>query len=203
MGRSFGTWASESSPGGADSPAAAGAENRAPAGPPGDCGDLGGRAASSPHAAKASAKRSPEVMRSPAVAAPGVLRMRQESIARRDSSIRLFQWAVSLHLSMDISSLTLTHLRYLVAIDVSRSFRAAAEECHVSQPTLSTQLQKLEEIVGARLFDRSRQPVAPTEVGARVIAQARTILRETNRLTEVSQPGVLVGTFHLGVIPTL
>lgn len=104
---------------------------------------------------------------------------------------------------MDLSALTLTHLRYLVAIDSTRSFRAAADECHVSQPTLSTQLQKVEEIVGARLFDRSRQPVMPTDVGARVVAQARIILRETKRLGDVAQPGALEGTFHLGVIPTL
>jgi LysR family transcriptional regulator, hydrogen peroxide-inducible genes activator len=104
---------------------------------------------------------------------------------------------------MDLSTLTLTHLRYLVAIDGTRSFRAAAEECHVSQPTLSTQLQKLEEIVGARLFDRSRQPVVPTDTGARIVAQARVILRETNRLGELARPGVLEGTFRLGVIPTL
>ncbi|MEA2752153.1 MAG: LysR family transcriptional regulator, hydrogen peroxide-inducible s activator [Myxococcales bacterium] len=104
---------------------------------------------------------------------------------------------------MDLSALTLTHLRYLVAIDTTRSFRAAADECHVSQPTLSTQLQKVEEIVGARLFDRSRQPVVPTEIGERVAAQARIILRETKRLGEVARPGSLGGTFRLGVIPTL
>jgi len=104
---------------------------------------------------------------------------------------------------MDLSALTLTHLRYLVAIDNTRSFRAAADECRVSQPTLSTQLQKVEEIVGARLFDRSRQPVVPNDVGARVTAQARVILRETNRLGEVARPGALEGTFRLGVIPTL
>lgn len=104
---------------------------------------------------------------------------------------------------MDLSALTLTHLRYLVAIEGTRSFRAAADECHVSQPTLSTQLQKVEEIVGARLFDRSRQPVVPTDVGARVVAQARVILRETKRLGEVASRGALEGTFRLGVIPTL
>ncbi|MDB4938276.1 MAG: Hydrogen peroxide-inducible activator [Labilithrix sp.] len=104
---------------------------------------------------------------------------------------------------MDLSALTLTHLRYLVAIDGARSFRAAADECRVSQPTLSTQLQKVEEIIGVRLFDRSRQPVVPTEIGARVVAQARIILRETKRLGDVAQPGVLAGSFHLGVIPTL
>jgi len=104
---------------------------------------------------------------------------------------------------MDLSPLTLTHLRYLVAIDATRSFRAAADECHVSQPTLSTQLQKAEEILGARLFDRSRQPVVPTEIGARVAAQARVILRETKRLEEMARPGALEGTFRLGIIPTL
>jgi LysR family hydrogen peroxide-inducible transcriptional activator len=104
---------------------------------------------------------------------------------------------------MDLSPLTLTHLRYLVAIDTTRSFRAAADDCHVSQPTLSMQLQKVEEILGARLFDRSRQPVVPTEIGARVAAQARVILRETKRLGEVARPGALEGTFRLGVIPTL
>jgi LysR family hydrogen peroxide-inducible transcriptional activator len=104
---------------------------------------------------------------------------------------------------MDLSPLTLTHLRYLVAIDATRSFRAAADECHVSQPTLSTQLQKAEEILGARLFDRSRQPVVPTEIGERVAAQARVILRETKRLGEMARPGALEGTFRLGIIPTL
>ena len=104
---------------------------------------------------------------------------------------------------MDLSALTLTHLRYLVAIDTARSFRAAADACHVSQPTLSTQLQRAEELFGARLFDRSRQPVLPTEIGVRVVAQARVILRETKRLGEVARPGALGGTFRLGVIPTL
>ena len=107
--------------------------------------------------------------------------------------------------SIDLSALTLTQLRYLDALERHRSFRAAAEHCRVSQPGLSMQVQKLEELVGFTVFDRSLNPVAPTERGARLIEQARAVLREMSRLHDViaAGEGTLSGSYRLGVIPTL
>jgi LysR family hydrogen peroxide-inducible transcriptional activator len=107
--------------------------------------------------------------------------------------------------TIDLSALTLTQLRYLDAVERHRSFRAAAEHCRVSQPGLSMQVQKLEELVGFSVFDRSLNPVAPTERGARLIEQARAVLREMARLHDViaAGEGTLSGSYRLGVIPTL
>ena len=74
--------------------------------------------------------------------------------------------------------MTIVQLEYAVAVDTYRSFVLAAEKCFVTQPTLSMQIQKLEEHLGVKLFDRSRQPVTPTEIGIEVIEQARVFLRE-------------------------
>ncbi|MCB0404361.1 MAG: LysR family transcriptional regulator [Bdellovibrionales bacterium] len=100
---------------------------------------------------------------------------------------------------------TLTQLRYLVAVDQYRHFAKAAKHCAISQPTLSMQLQKLEDCLGAPLFDRSKQPVVPTPIGCVVIAQARTVLREADRIVEVieSEKEGLRGEYRLGIIPTL
>ena len=100
--------------------------------------------------------------------------------------------------------MTLTQLRYAVAVEQTRSFRAAAERCHVSQSGLSMQVQKLEELLGVRLFDRSKKPVLLTEEGGRAIGQMREILRETQRLGQVvADEGELSGRYRLGIIPTL
>ena len=102
--------------------------------------------------------------------------------------------------------LTLTQLAYVVAVDTHRHFGRAAAACHVTQPTLSMQLGKLERALGATLFDRTRAPVVPTELGAQVAAQARVVLREAARLTELGQGhdgGDVAGELRLGVIPTL
>ena len=64
----------------------------------------------------------------------------------------------------------------MLALDEARNFGEAARKVHVSQPTLSIQIQKLEEELGTSLFDRSKQPIIPTEAGERVIEQARRIL---------------------------
>jgi LysR family transcriptional regulator, hydrogen peroxide-inducible genes activator len=105
---------------------------------------------------------------------------------------------------VDLSSMTLTQLRYVVAVDRHRSFRVAAEHCHVSQPGLSMQIQKLEEVLGLAIFDRSHQPVVTTERGAAIVAQARTVLHECERLGDLVHVGdELTGTYRLGVIPTL
>jgi LysR family hydrogen peroxide-inducible transcriptional activator len=103
------------------------------------------------------------------------------------------------------STVTLTQLSYLVAVDRCRSFREAAARCCVSQPALSQQVKKIEEELGVRVFDRSRQPVVPTEAGERVLAQARVVLREAERLGEVvaEAAGEIAGPYRLGIIPTL
>lgn len=107
-------------------------------------------------------------------------------------------------MSLDLSSVTLTQLRYVVAVDRHRSFRSAADHCRVSQPALSMQVQKLEEILGVPVFDRSHQPVVTTERGVAIVAQARAVLRECDRLSDVAQAiEGPTGTFRLGIIPTL
>jgi len=83
--------------------------------------------------------------------------------------------------------MTLTQLEYIIAVDTYRSFVAAAEKCFVTQPTLSMQIQKLEESIGARIFDRSRQPIVPTEVGVDIIKQARVVLTESRKINELVQ----------------
>lgn len=101
--------------------------------------------------------------------------------------------------------MTLTQLEYIIAVDTYRSFVAAAEKCFVTQPTLSMQIQKLEESIGARIFDRSRQPIVPTDVGVEIIKQARVVLTESRKINELVQlkKGELEGEFRVGVIPTI
>ncbi|MEJ8756306.1 LysR substrate-binding domain-containing protein [Pontibacter sp. H259] len=101
--------------------------------------------------------------------------------------------------------MTLVQLEYLIAVDTYRHFATAAENCFVTQPTLSMQLQKLEEELGVQLFDRSRVPVRPTEVGKEIIAQARVVLSESKKIQELvqNQKKELSGELRIGVIPTL
>ena len=104
-----------------------------------------------------------------------------------------------------LGSLTLTQLAYVVAVDTHRHFGRAAAACHVTQPTLSMQLGKLERALGATLFDRTRAPVVPTALGAQVAAQARVVLREAARVVELGNGDEreVAGELRLGVIPTL
>lgn len=101
--------------------------------------------------------------------------------------------------------MTFTQLEYLVAVDSWRHFASAADHCFVTQPTLSMQIQKLEEELGLKIFDRSKQPVMPTEAGTEIIEQARKILQERNSLLETVQQkkGILTGELRIGIIPTL
>ena len=101
--------------------------------------------------------------------------------------------------------MTTVQLEYIVAVDTHRHFSMAAEHCFVTQPTLSMQVQKLEDELGIRLFDRSKQPVVPTQVGVAVIAQARNVLREASRIKEIiaDNRNEVAGELRLGVIPTL
>ncbi|HYK75896.1 MAG TPA: LysR substrate-binding domain-containing protein [Daejeonella sp.] len=101
--------------------------------------------------------------------------------------------------------MTLVQLEYLVALDTYRNFVLAAEKSFVTQPTLSMQIQKLEDYLGVKLFDRSKQPVVPTEIGAEIVQQARIILKETYKLKELiaDRKGELKGELKVGVIPTI
>jgi LysR family hydrogen peroxide-inducible transcriptional activator len=101
--------------------------------------------------------------------------------------------------------MTLVQLEYIVAVDTWRHFATAAENCFVTQPTLSMQIQKLEDEIGLKLFDRSKQPVVPTEAGRAIIEHARKILHERNRLLEIVEmtKGRLTGELRIGIIPTL
>jgi LysR family transcriptional regulator, hydrogen peroxide-inducible genes activator len=102
-------------------------------------------------------------------------------------------------------NMTLSQLRYVVAVDEHRHFTRAAEACGVAQPTLSMQIRKLEEELGVGLFHRDRFRVRPTDLGSQLVEQARTILREAERMREVAGTGIgtVAGQLRLGVIPTV
>ncbi|HXB10211.1 MAG TPA: LysR substrate-binding domain-containing protein [Puia sp.] len=101
--------------------------------------------------------------------------------------------------------MTFVQLEYIVAVDTYRHFATAAGHCFVTQPTLSMQVQKLEEELGIKIFDRSKQPVIPTEAGRSIIEQARRILGEKEMINEIVQEkkGILTGELRIGIIPTL
>ena len=101
--------------------------------------------------------------------------------------------------------MTLVQLEYIVALDSYRSFVTAAEKCFVTQPTLSMQVQKLEDTLGVKIFDRSKQPVVPTEIGIEIIEQARILLGESQKIKEIisDRQKDLSGELKIGIIPTI
>ncbi|MDY0073964.1 MAG: LysR substrate-binding domain-containing protein [Thauera sp.] len=101
--------------------------------------------------------------------------------------------------------MTLTDLRYLVALAHERHFGRAAEKCHVSQPTLSVAVKKVEEELGIQLFERGAAEVKITETGRRIITQAEKVLMEANQIHEIAAAGKdpLAGPLRLGVIYTI
>jgi len=101
--------------------------------------------------------------------------------------------------------MTLTELRYVVAVAETRHFGRAAERCHVSQPSLSASVAKLEDELGVKLFERNRRGARTTPAGEEVVAQARRALDEAARVKTVAQQGrnPLRGTLRLGVIHTI
>jgi LysR family transcriptional regulator, hydrogen peroxide-inducible genes activator len=101
--------------------------------------------------------------------------------------------------------ITLTQLEYVVAVDTYRHFANAAEKCLVTQPTLSMQIKKLEEYLDVVIFDRSKQPVMPTEPGKLIIEQARVLLRESKKLEDIAKSyhDNVTGRLKIGVIPTI
>ena len=101
--------------------------------------------------------------------------------------------------------MTLHQLEYILAVNQFRHFAKAAEYCRVTQPTLSAMIQKLEEELDTRIFDRSQQPVCPTPVGIHIIEQAQNILVQANRIKNIieEEKHSLTGTFKLGILPTV
>lgn len=101
--------------------------------------------------------------------------------------------------------MTLQQLRYIVAIDDFRSFGKAAEACGLTQSTLSLLVKKLEEELDVRIFDRDQRPVAPTEIGQKIIDQARVVLFNASQIQEMirSEKKVLSGPLRLGLISTV
>lgn len=101
--------------------------------------------------------------------------------------------------------MTIQQLEYILAVDQFRHFARAAEHCRVTQPTLSAMIQKLEDELGVKLFDRTMQPVCPTAIGEKVIDQARKILAQAAQVKEIisEEKQSLTGVFRLGVLPTI
>ncbi|MEN2280757.1 LysR substrate-binding domain-containing protein [Algoriphagus sp. SE2] len=101
--------------------------------------------------------------------------------------------------------MTIQQLEYLIAVDKHRHFGHAAESCFVTQPTLSAQLSKLERDLGVILFDRSKMPVIPTEIGVQIISQAKKVVSESKGILELvaNLKGDISGVIKLGIIPTL
>jgi LysR family hydrogen peroxide-inducible transcriptional activator len=100
---------------------------------------------------------------------------------------------------------SLTQLSYIVAVDTYKNFVKAAESVHVSQPTLSMQIKKMENDLGITIFDRTKQPVQSTEIGEKIIAKALEILKNAEHINEIIQDfnGILMGTINIGIIPSL
>ena len=100
---------------------------------------------------------------------------------------------------------SITQLEYMLAVDRHRHFGRAASECHVTQPSLSMQLQKLEEELGIIVFDRSKKPIMATEQGKLIIEQAKVVINEYKKLALIAlnKEAGLRGEFKLAVIPTL
>lgn len=101
--------------------------------------------------------------------------------------------------------MTLQQLKYIIAIDRHRNFAKAAEACNISQPTLSSMLQKLEEELGIRLFERNNKSVSPTSAGETILSQARRTLAEAERIPQMIQEakGNVSGPLTLSVGPTI
>ncbi len=101
--------------------------------------------------------------------------------------------------------MTLTELRYIVALAQENNFSRAAERCSVSQPTLSVAIARLEDELGVQLFERGKGFVSPSLVGSQVVAQAQTALDEVERIRQIALRGrdQLEGALRLGVIHTI
>lgn len=101
--------------------------------------------------------------------------------------------------------MTITQLQYVLAVAEHQNFTKAAQKVFVTQPTLSMQIQKLEDELDIQIFDRSKKPIQLTETGRKIVNQARNIVNESDRIQDIvdQQKGFIGGEFRLGVIPTI
>ncbi|MGB3144053.1 MAG: LysR substrate-binding domain-containing protein [Maribacter sp.] len=101
--------------------------------------------------------------------------------------------------------MTITQLQYVLAVAEYKNFTLAAEKSFVTQPTLSMQVQKLEDELDILLFDRSKKPITITEVGKKIVAQAKNIVNEAERIKDIvdQEKGFIGGDYILGIIPTI
>lgn len=101
--------------------------------------------------------------------------------------------------------MTITQLQYVLAVAEYQNFTLAAEKCFVTQPTLSMQVQKLEDELDILIFDRSKKPITVTEAGQKIVDQAQNIVNEASRIRDIvdQEKGYVGGTFTLGIIPTV
>lgn len=101
--------------------------------------------------------------------------------------------------------MTIVQLQYVLAVAEYKNFTLAAEKSFVTQPTLSMQIQKLEKELNVEIFDRTNHPIKITQIGEKIVEQAKIILREANRMKHLvfEEKGLLEGDFHIGIIPTI
>ena len=101
--------------------------------------------------------------------------------------------------------MTITQITYVLAVAEYKNFTLASEKCFVTQPTLSMQIQKLEEELDVTIFNRKKKPIALTPIGEKIIEQAKVIVNESNRINDIvdQQKGFIGGEFKLGIIPTV
>jgi LysR family hydrogen peroxide-inducible transcriptional activator len=101
--------------------------------------------------------------------------------------------------------MTITQLQYVLAVAEHKNFTLAAEKCFVTQPTLSMQIQKIEEELNILIFDRSKKPIQLTDIGQKIVNQAKNIVNEADRIKDIveQQKGFIGGEFRLGIIPTI
>lgn len=101
--------------------------------------------------------------------------------------------------------MTITQLKYVLAVAEYKNFTLAAEKCFVTQPTLSMQIQKIEEELEIQIFDRTKKPIQLTEIGQKIVNQSKNIVNEADRIQDIvdQQKGFIGGEFRLGIIPTI
>ena len=101
--------------------------------------------------------------------------------------------------------MTITQLQYVLAVAEHKNFTLAAEKCFVTQPTLSMQIQKVEEELKIQIFDRTKKPIQLTDIGQKIVNQAKNIVNEADRMKDIveQQKGFIGGEFRLGIIPTI
>ena len=101
--------------------------------------------------------------------------------------------------------MTIIQLKYMLLVAEHKNFTTAANKSFVTQPTLSIQIQKLEEELGTKIFNRNTKPVLLTEIGKKIVQQAQKIIEESSRMTDIvaQEKGFIGGEFKLGILPTV